>query len=151
PGDGRHRGGREQIPPRIPVSSRAAAGGAVSADPPLILIVDDDEDVREIVSMVLEASGYDTITAGDRRAALQALRAGSNPALIPPALRMRRLRGEELMRELRVSPTFARIPVVVMSANHGAPVANAIGARRYLQKPVDIDELVRTVTNLAPP
>jgi CheY-like chemotaxis protein len=116
---------------------------------PVILIVDDDEDVREIVSIVLEANGYETMAAADGVDALEKLREGAKPALVLLDLRMPRLSGEELMRELRAKPALMDIPVVVMSADHGATLtAHAIGARACMQKPMDIDQLIHTVARL---
>ena len=41
------------------------ASGTADHEPPLVLIVDDSADNREIAAMLLEMSGFDTITAGN--------------------------------------------------------------------------------------
>ena len=45
-------------------------GGARRLKGPTILLVDDDEDIREIISLILEGEGYTTVGAPDGRDAL---------------------------------------------------------------------------------
>ena len=114
---------------------------------PRILVVDDDDDIRETLAMALEASGYSTIPASDGVDALDRLREDRIlPSLILLDLRMPRLSGEQVMREIQATPRLAGIPVVVMSGDGGArETARAMGAASCLTKPIELDDLERVV------
>ena len=116
-----------------------------------VLVVDDDDDVRETVTMVLDASGYATIPAFDGVDALERLRdRQTHPSLILLDLRMPRLSGEQVMEEILGTPALAGIPVVVMSGDREArDTALAMGAASCLTKPIELDDLERVVKNYA--
>ncbi len=110
-----------------------------------VMVVDDDEDIREIVKLSLEASGYRVTTAVDGLEAWQHLNASAPPSLILLDLMMPRMDGEEFMKTLRSSPQ-ANIPVVIMSG-HNASIQKAeeLKVNGCLTKPVELDELLGTV------
>ena len=47
-----------------------------------MLVVEDDRDVRESLVAVLEDAGYEVLSAGDGRAALELLRTAPLPSII---------------------------------------------------------------------
>lgn len=111
-----------------------------------ILVVDDDNDLREIISVVLEAEGHEVRSAMDGIAALAELQRGGRPSLILLDMMMPRLDGEGFMRALRSDPSLADVPVVILTAHPGArEKATALGAAGCLHKPVELGELVATV------
>lgn len=111
-----------------------------------ILVVDDDNDLREILSVVLAAEGYEVRAAVDGVAALAELRRDGRPSLILLDMMMPRLDGEAFMRALRTDPGLADIPVVILTAHPGArKKATALGAVGCLVKPVELGELLATV------
>jgi DNA-binding NtrC family response regulator len=110
-----------------------------------ILIVEDDTVQREILTDILNATGYDPCACASGPDALDALR--ENPFdLMLTDLRMPEMDGLELLRQaMRVR---ADLEVVVMTAY--ATVQTAVtamkeGATDYLAKPFDKDELLVTV------
>jgi chemosensory pili system protein ChpA (sensor histidine kinase/response regulator) len=116
-----------------------------------ILVVDDDEDIRQIVALVLEPSGYRVAGAVNGFEALARLEAAEPPALMLVDLMMPLMDGAELMRAIKANPRLAGIPVVVMSGHHAArEEALAVEASGFLQKPVELDELLDLVRRLAP-
>jgi CheY-like chemotaxis protein len=111
-----------------------------------ILVADDDDDIREVIALVLEPFGFETVGACDGVEALAALRANPDVQLIILDLMMPRLGGAEMMKALREELGFDRIPVVVLSGdNTVSDTASAIGAVKYLRKPVDLDNLLSTI------
>ena len=116
-----------------------------------VMVVDDDDDIRETVGMVLAASGYTAVPAFDGVDALELLgEEGTHPSLILLDLRMPRLSGEQVIRQLRATPALAGIPVVVMSGDGGArETAKALGAASCLSKPIELDDLERVVKTYA--
>jgi CheY-like chemotaxis protein len=63
------------------------------------------------------------------------------------------MHGEQVLHELKAEPATAAIPVVVLSADASRGVIHrllASGARAYLTKPIELDELgtlLDTITN----
>jgi two-component system alkaline phosphatase synthesis response regulator PhoP len=111
-----------------------------------VLVVDDDEDIREMIGMALEDAGFQAVGARDGLTALQWLWSHPRPSVILLDLMMPRLSGADFMRAHDSDPALAPIPVVIMSGN-GGPCDNADfpGARHYLKKPMDLDELIEVV------
>lgn len=112
-----------------------------------ILVVDDDHDIREIVVDALAGEGYDVISAADGLDALERLRSEEqSPRLILLDLMMPRMNGMEFWQEIRRVETWARIPIVVVSADaQGRAHAEKMGAVGYLKKPMRLHELFSTV------
>ncbi|TPG21530.1 sigma-54-dependent Fis family transcriptional regulator [Sphingomonas koreensis] len=112
-----------------------------------ILVVDDELDIRELVAGVLEDEGYDTRTAADSDAALEAI-AARRPSLVllDVWLHGSRLDGLELLDELkRRDPS---IPVLVISGHGNLDTAVAAirrGAADFIEKPFEAERLLLMV------
>ncbi|MBY0582994.1 MAG: sigma-54 dependent transcriptional regulator [Sphingomonas sp.] len=112
-----------------------------------ILVVDDEGDIRDLVSGVLEDEGYETRSAADSDAALEAF-ATRRPSLVllDVWLQGSRLDGLELLDELkRLDPT---IPVLVISGHGSLDTAVAAirrGATDFIEKPFEADRLLLLV------
>jgi len=118
-------------------------------DGKLVMVVDDDEDLREMLSIVLEGHGYRTQEAVDGVDALAQIDAGARPALVLLDLRMPRMNGTEFLEALG-DRTRTEIPVVVVTGDlGGAREALAAGARTCVRKPIDMDALLDTVSQHA--
>ena len=113
-----------------------------------ILIVDDEQDIRDLVSGVLEDEGFTTRTAADSNEALQAL-AERRPslALLDVWLQGSRLDGLQLLEEIkRRDPT---LPVLVISGHGNLDTAVAAirqGAVDFIEKPFEAGHLVHLVS-----
>lgn len=117
-----------------------------------ILVVDDDEDIRDIVQMVLEASGYNVRTAANGLEALEILQDVGLPSLVLLDLMMPQLSGGALARRLRSSPRSSGLPIVLMSGDVRAQeVAAQVDANACLLKPVELDALLEVVSRFAWP
>lgn len=111
-----------------------------------ILIVDDDERIRTVLSLILREHGYIVETAKDGKEAI----AKSNArffSLVVIDVRLPDIEGIKLLSMLR--ETFPKTRKIVIT---GYPtLRNAIeslnrGADAYLLKPLDIEELLRTIS-----
>jgi len=109
-----------------------------------VLVVEDDPELRDVVAMVLEDSGYTVETANNGAEALAKIDQ-SPPALVVTDLRMPVMDGWELVQACRQRPDCRHLPVVVMSAAHRAPAAQTLQAQAFVPKPFEIDELLSTV------
>jgi two-component system phosphate regulon response regulator PhoB len=115
-----------------------------------VLLAEDDPDIRHLVSAKLLRSGFDVIETADVAEALAAIRR-RRPDLVLIDLRMPRLEGLEVLRELRADPGTARLPVIVLTARPrglDAQLGYAAGATDYIVKPFSPRELVRRVEDV---
>jgi DNA-binding response OmpR family regulator len=112
-----------------------------------ILIIEDDADVRLGYHVRFKANNYDTVFAADALASMSEARK-HQPDLIILDLGLPAGDGFVVMERLKGNPQLAVIPVIVVSARD--PQANReralkAGAKAFLQKPVDNDELFAVV------
>jgi two-component system KDP operon response regulator KdpE len=114
---------------------------------PKILIVDDDQDTRQLLKIRLEVNGYETAFAADAVTAITAARE-ERPDLILLDFGLPGGDGVVVIERLKTFPALAHIPVVVVSAREPSATeerAAAAGAKAYVQKPIDNEELLRTI------
>lgn len=118
----------------------------MTSDAHPVLVVEDDEDIRALVVEVLTSEGYAVYAAGHGADALAQLRAGCKPCLILLDLTMPVMDGWTFCKEREKDPSFAEIPVVVVSALARTDPRN-VGMRAvdHLVKPLNIDKLLATV------
>ncbi|WP_347902380.1 response regulator [Pseudomonas purpurea] len=115
--------------------------------PQRVLIVDDDKDARELLSEVLALEGIRCMTAASGETALKLLDSNKSIGLIITDLRMHRLSGLELVREVRES-VRAALPIIMVSGD--AEACDVIAAMHlnvvdFLLKPIDTDKLLALV------
>jgi CheY-like chemotaxis protein len=111
-----------------------------------VLVVDDDDELRELIALHLNASGYETLEAGDGVDALQVVHEGTPLSMMLLDLRMPRMNGLELLDTLRAEHKLDGIPVIVLTGDNQAGIqAIASGARDFLRKPVSPEQLVAAV------
>ena len=110
-----------------------------------ILVVDDDESNRSLLGTFLAQQGFEILFAGSGPEALQLL--GAQPVdMIISDVRMPGMSGLEALHRLRA--THPVLPVLLVTAYpdvRGAVDAMRDGALNYLEKPIDLDELVALV------
>jgi CheY-like chemotaxis protein len=108
-----------------------------------ILVVDDDPDLRESLRMLLELRGFGVLTAANGTQALASMRK-SPPRLVLLDLMMPIMTGAELLELVRQDDGLARIPIIIVSA-WPEEASRLRGARAFMQKPVDLAELLKLV------
>jgi CheY-like chemotaxis protein len=105
-----------------------------------VLVVDDDDDVRETLRDLLEEEGFDVATAGDGKAALEAL-SKVEPRVLLLDLYMPVMDGWQLIEQLRSDGRLERMKVILTtSLLFQAPIGMQV-----LEKPIDLDELLDVV------
>ena len=117
-----------------------------------ILVVEDDADVRLGYQVLLKAYQYDTFFAADSLAAISEARK-NQPDLIILDLGLPAGGGFAVLERLRTNTNLAMIPVIVVSGRDvGANRESALkaGARAYVQKPWNDDELLAIIQQLLP-
>jgi len=125
-----------------------------------VLVVDDHRDSRELMAVMLETAGHQTVLVGDGDEAIAALREGPvDVALVDIFLPVRN--GIEVIREIRRD--FPRVKIVAVSAGWGPETlpgreqycdlgvlsrARDLGAEGALPKPLSQDALLALVDGL---
>ncbi|MCK9606278.1 MAG: sigma-54 dependent transcriptional regulator [Methylomonas sp.] len=118
----------------------------MSKQAPFILVVDDEQDIRQLVSEILEDEGYEVAMA-ENAAEAKSLKIQRQPNLILLDIWMPDLDGITLLREW-VAEDEQLCPVIMMSG-HGsvesAVEATRLGAYDFLEKPLSLAKLLLIV------
>ncbi len=117
-----------------------------------ILSIEDDVDLQQVVAYALKKKGWEVIFAYDGKDGLEKA-VELKPDLILLDMMLPGLNGIEVITELKAGTTTRAIPVIVMTAYPSdaqflESVAVAMGAVKYLAKPVRIDALIKTIEEL---
>lgn len=113
-----------------------------------ILLVDDSQVTRELIKVYLIVKDVRILEARDGLEALDVARREC-PDLVLCDLRMPRLDGPGLCRQLAADPALRSVPVIILTSNKDAASRRACldaGARAVLGKPVgphDLHDAVR--------
>lgn len=111
--------------------------------PPSVLIVEDDPVVAEAAAEAIESAGYRTVCARDGWQALEALKR-EQPAMLLVDLVLPGMSGSELLRIVKASPIWSRLPRVIMTATND-PMIRVREDAAVLYKPLDLDSLIEVV------
>ena len=124
-----------------------------------VLIVDDEPSVVSYLEMLLQDSGYDTITAGDGSAALDMVRS-EGPDLVTLDISMPKASGTRFYKEVRTDPDLKGVPVIIVTAVTGYG-GDPHGYEKFISnrsmvpppegffpKPIDREEFLATVNKL---
>ena len=119
-----------------------------------ILVVDDDPSIRRLIVSALRRDGYSMAEAQNGREALDAMRRGDED-LVLLDLMMPEVTGWDVLRIRETSAELRRIPVIVITANYGPELGEALGSGicALLPKPFDLaalQALVRTCLSSTP-
>jgi len=114
---------------------------------PLVLVVDDNADMREHLQSVL-GEYFNVMTAVNGQDALQKAQT-HQPALVLSDVMMPVLDGIGLLKEMRLNPATAQIPIILLTARAGEEskiTGWETGADDYLVKPFASKELIARIT-----
>jgi two-component system alkaline phosphatase synthesis response regulator PhoP len=113
----------------------------------VILVVDDDADLVDVVRDALEREGFTVDNAGDGETALHKI-ADDMPELVVLDLGLPKLRGLDVLRQVR---TDNAVPVIVLSGQSDETariIGLELGADDYVVKPFSPRELVARVRSV---
>lgn len=114
---------------------------------PKILVVDDEDDVVNLVSFNLRATGMEVLVARNGVEAVEVTRT-AHPDLVILDLMMPELDGISVCELIRQQPESAETPVIMLTAwasDRARLVGLQAGASDYITKPFSPRELVRRV------
>ena len=108
---------------------------------PLILIVDDEPQIRRLLTVTLEANGYQVSLAATGKEGL-VLAAQHRPALMILDIGLPDLSGKDVLSRFR---EWSNVPVIILSVQgdeKGKVAALDAGADDYVTKPFNTEELL---------
>ena len=120
---------------------------------PTILLAEDEPQTAQLIEFKLKQAGFEVAHATDGESALT-LAAATQPVLIILDGLMPVMDGFEVLRRLKESPRFQRIPVIMLTArSRDKDVVSGLelGAADYMVKPFSPSELVARVRKILGP
>jgi CheY-like chemotaxis protein len=127
----------------------------------ILLVEDNPEDVRltrrafkrNNISneLVVLTDGVDALDYLIKASGVETGQPGSLPAVILLDLKLPRMDGLELLREIRAHQRLKRLPVVILTSSMEQPdilKSYDLGANSYIRKPVDFEQFMEAVRNL---
>jgi CheY-like chemotaxis protein len=110
-----------------------------------ILIVDDEPDILEFLQIIFEEAGF-VVATTDKSEYLEKLTKSSLPDLVLLDMLLSGKDGREIVKYLKRQERTKHIPVIMFSAHPGAEkTARAAGANDFVEKPFDIDVLLKKI------
>jgi CheY-like chemotaxis protein len=106
-----------------------------------VLVVDDETSVRDLYVDALSESGHRVEVARDGLDALARLRDGTVPCVVLSDVRMPRMDGWDLAREVARDPQLSSVPVVVLTGDRVLSFTSP--ARDKPFSPAELDALVQ--------
>ena len=113
---------------------------------PLVLAVDDSADMRYLLGEVLGSAGYEVVGVPSAEQALRIM-LHRVPDLLITDLLMPGMSGFALRAEMLKRPPLESVPVIILSGYWRRP-SETLDASAVLPKPLNIDELVSSVSRL---
>ena len=107
-----------------------------------ILVVEDDEPLRRMIRHALTLAQYDVQEAGDGLVALRLLDTDPPDAIILD-LGLPIISGHAVRAEIAAHAHTRDIPVIIITGTAGEH--DGLGVACVLRKPIEVDQLVRTV------
>lgn len=122
----------------------------------LILIIDDDKDLREILSVKLQSSGFRVVEAPDGQSGIQKAKE-TRPDLILLDVRMPGMTGIEVLAKMKADSELAGLKVIFLTNLGEAQEENAwvddkfakeAGALGHIRKTDDLDKIVAKIMEI---
>jgi two-component system, chemotaxis family, chemotaxis protein CheY len=115
-----------------------------------ILVIEDNPIVRSTVGRILQAGGYEVISANDGLQGVAAFRK-EQPDLVVTDIIMPEQEGIETIRQILTDRPNAKIIAISGGGRIGntdfLQIARKVGATEVLPKPFDPDDLLQLVSN----
>ena len=136
--------------PAVPApvdKSAPASKHLIAANARTLLYVEDSADVRTVMTEMLRLSGYNVIEAINGADALAAVMV-RRPDAVVLDIGLPDMNGYEVARQMRLLPASRDIPIIALTGfgqSRDKDNSAQVGFNAHLVKPVDPEELIRTV------
>ncbi len=112
-----------------------------------VLVIEDNREILENTIEILELEGYSTLSASNGLEGIQQAQQHI-PDIILCDIMMPEADGYEVLRTLKSNPETANIPFIYLTASVERKEVQAgfdMGAKGYIRKPFDSEELFNTI------
>lgn len=116
-----------------------------------VLIIEDEPNIVESLSWILNRDGFEVLSEGCGRAALDRI-ARERPDLVILDAMLPERSGFEILRDIRAGRETARLPVIMLTARSQArdrEAAETLGADLFIAKPFSNAHVVESARRLA--
>ena len=115
-----------------------------------ILLAEDDASVLKMTTLRLQHEGFEVVVAMDGEQAVKNASSGNPVDLILIDVKMPKLDGLQVCKQLKNSPTTAKIPIIVFTASMAqwqqlADRCVELGVTDWLKKPFRSQELLSKI------
>lgn len=110
-----------------------------------ILVVDDEQETRDFITKFLQLKGYQVLTAADGLEAITTVKS-ERPHIVLLDIKMPGLDGIEVLKRIRAFDKG--IGIIMVTAVKDARISEQalkLGACDYITKPIDLDDLEKSV------
>ena len=113
----------------------------------LTLVIEDNENNSELISFILEHSGYNVVVAKN---GLDGLKMAENvlPDFIILDVQLPDIDGFEVLQKIRSNVVLKKIPVIIMSSyalSGDKKRMQELGANFYIEKPINPETIIRDI------
>lgn len=116
-----------------------------------ILITDDEADILDIISTHINESGYSSLVASDGIEAIEIVKK-EKPDLIILDLKMPRMDGFSVIKQLKKDEATSSIPIIVLTgiflSDEERSQIMQLGAAQFLTKPFNSQDLLKEIKNI---
>lgn len=109
-----------------------------------VLIVDDEDGILDVLSMALEAKGFDVQCAHDGAEGVEMAKSFL-PSVVILDIIMPKMDGWEACRAMREDKRLDQTKIILLTTSHKLKQAKEAGANQVMLKPFDLDQLVRAI------
>jgi CheY-like chemotaxis protein len=119
-----------------------------------VMVVDDDPDFVEATRLVLEAAGYDTVSAADGEEGMRQLSAEKPDLVVLDVVMETVLDGLQMSRRMADDPAKRDTPILMVTSAANSDYAalfpndDHVGVADFVTKPIAPDDLLRRVAAL---
>jgi len=112
-----------------------------------VLIIENDQDIRQIVTYILEDHGFETLSIPEPENLSELIAFNADLILLDEFINNHY--GHRLCRKIKQIPVLAAIPVIILStANDIELIAKECDANDHIRKPFDLEDMVGKVVRL---
>lgn len=112
-----------------------------------VLIIENDQDIRQIVTYILEDQGFETLSIPEPQELSELITFNADLILLDEFINNHH--GHRLCRKIKKIPALSAIPVIILStANDIELITKECDANNYVRKPFDLEDMVGKVVQL---
>ncbi|MFC1650445.1 PleD family two-component system response regulator [Candidatus Latescibacterota bacterium] len=117
-----------------------------------ILVVDDDIEIVELITLILETSGYEIISADSGHKCLRLVEIERPDLIILDIMMETMTEGFNIGYKIKNNSEYKSIPIIFMSSiskQTGFPIdTDFINCNEFLEKPINPDDLLERINNM---